>query len=178
MKVSRHSASCSQYQSEESCVRLRKRAALARSTCSAVRARAAPRAALPLPRVMAFRAPAARLRRVAMDFPLPRQEIYWSFTPSSSPACGRTSRKVSDRVRIRIRDSSPGAFAGEKVKAAGHDDGGAGPDGTRGDVAEHQVAENRHVDHLLVEEGRQNGRGRIAMPEGEQIVAKPAQHAE
>src|SRR5207302_7087493 len=71
----------------------------------------------------AGRAPAASCH----GFPLPRQEIYWSFTPSSSPARGRTSRKVSDRVRIRIRDSSPGAFAGEKVKAAGHDDGGAAP---------------------------------------------------
>src|SRR5258708_36161327 len=69
MKVSRNSASCSQYQSEESWVRRRKRAALARSTYSAGRARATPRAGLALPRVIALLPPAARLRRVATASP-------------------------------------------------------------------------------------------------------------
>src|SRR5438046_9378790 len=118
MWVRRNSASCSQYQSAESCVRLRKRAALARSARSAVRARMAPPAGLSLPRVIAFLAPAVRLRRVAIAPQLPRRQ----FTGAPSPRPDPMAKKLC------ARGLSPGAFAGEQVEAARHYDGGADPD--------------------------------------------------
>src|SRR6266851_2894266 len=107
MNVSRNSASCSQYQSEESWVRRRKRAALARSTYSAVRARAAPRAGVALPRVIAFLAPAARLRRVAMTSPPARNLL--ELHPRVQP-CARQNVKKSERSTWR-NDATAAALA-------------------------------------------------------------------
>src|SRR6266852_2130911 len=112
MKVSRNSASCSQYQSEESWVRRRKRAALARSTYSAVRARATPRAGLALPRVIAFLPPAARLRRVAMASPPARNLL--ELHPRVQP-CARQNVKKSERSNPHPRLIA-GRVLGQKDK--------------------------------------------------------------
>src|SRR5258708_38714930 len=69
----------------------------------------------------------------------------------------------------RKSSSVPRAFAGEEIEAARDHDGGAKPDVRAGDVAEDQVAEQRHIEHLLIEERRDHAGGRVTMRQREQV---------
>src|SRR5260221_662619 len=70
------------------------------------------------------------------------------------------------------------AFPGEEVEAAGDYDRGAEPHVRARHIAEHQKAEQRHVNDLLVEERRDHAGRRVSMREREQVVTESAQHAE
>src|SRR3954468_1691818 len=70
------------------------------------------------------------------------------------------------------------ALPHEEVQAARDDDRRAHPDVGAGHVAEDQVAEEGHVDDLLVEERREDRGGGITVRQREEVMAQTAQHAE